>query len=64
MNEGGKIKGIFVTRDRPNFFSSMKCEMVNVNCDFHGGLDVGFHETSYKYLIFLMNCDFYYIVCC
>ena len=64
MNEGGKIKGIFVTRDQPSFFASMKCEMVNVNCDFHGSLDVRFHETSNKYLIFQMNCDFYYIVCC
>lgn len=67
MNEGGIIKGIFVTHDRPSFFSSIKCEMDNfllVNCDFHGSLDVGFHETSNKYLIFLVNCDFYYIVCC
>lgn len=67
MNEGGKIKGIFVTRDRPSSFSSTKCEMENfllVNCDFHGSLDIGFHETSNKYLIFLVNCDFYYIVNC
>ena len=67
MNEGGKIKGIFVTHDQPSFFSSMKCEMDNfllVNCDFHGSLDVGFHEMSSKYFIFLVNCDFYYTVCC
>ena len=67
MNEGCKIKGIFVTRDPPSFFSTMKCEMDNfllVNCDFHGSLDIGFHETSNKYLIFLVNCDFCYTVSC
>ena len=56
-----------MTHDQPSFFSSMKCEMENfvlVNCDFHSSLDIGFHETSSKYFIFLVNCDFYYTVCC